>query len=101
MIFGAGPIPFIASFGLGLGLGFIYILLRFATKKLKLNKIFRNIFDFIFVVASTFLYFLVCFFTLEGTFRLFTLIGLGFGFGLPFVCQKFFAKLVKKVSAKK
>lgn len=100
MIFGAGPIPFLASFGLGVGLGFFYMLLHFVTKKLKLNKIFRNILDFIFVVVSTFLYFLVCFFTLEGTFRLFTLIGLGLGFGISFALVRLCKNRFNKGSGK-
>lgn len=101
MIFGAGPIPFLACFALGIGMGIIYKVLRLCARKLKLNKIFRNIIEFVFVILTAFLYFLVCFFTLEGTFRLFTLVGLCLGFVTSFALVKLVKAIIQRVFEKR
>lgn len=100
MIFGSGPIPFLACFSLGVGLGFVFLLLRVIQKKLKFNKILKHVLDCLFAFLSAFLFFLTCFHTLEGEFRLFTLIGFGFGFGASFLLSRLFKKLQKKKKGK-
>ncbi len=101
MIFGAGPVPFLACLGLGAGLGLTYIVIGFGINKLKLNKILINVLSFLFVILTAFLYFLVCFFTLEGNFRLFTLVGLGIGVGISFVIARLLKNLFKRASDKR
>lgn len=100
MIFGAGPIPFLICLSLGLGLGLVYIGTLFGIKKLKINKIFVAVFEFLFVILSAFLYYLVCFKTLEGKFRLFTLIGLGLGVWIAFGLVKGIKIIVKRTLGK-
>lgn len=101
MIFGAGPVPFIACFGVGTGMGILYIILRFCLRKLKCNKVLRNIFDFLFVVVTALFYFLACYLTLEGQFRLFTLVALFIGFGASFLLIRLFRKLLDTLKKKR
>lgn len=97
MIFGQGPLPFVFVFLLGLAAGACYQTIKLILKKIKANKLFVHSFDFLFVIVIGFCYYLICFYTLEGQFRLFTLIGLILGL----VCEFSVWNLVKKAIAKR
>lgn len=92
MTFGSGPLPFIVSLAIGLTFGIIYILFGKFSKKFKLNKIINGVFDFFFVIIVAFIYFLAQYATIEGTFRLFTLLALLIGFAIDYLVAFLFKK---------
>lgn len=101
MNFGAGPLPFIVCFALGAGLGIIYKIFQILVRKIKYGKIIKNIFGFLFVLLTAFLYFILCFYTLEGQFRIFTLVALFLGLGTSFISVSFIKKWLFKHKQKR
>lgn len=76
MIFGTGPLPFLFVFSLGTVASILYRLASFILKKIKANKLLVHTFDFLFVITVGVCYYFICFYSLDGKFRLFTVFGL-------------------------
>ena len=100
MIFGTGPLPFLSVFAEGIVLGACYRLFSYLLKKIKAKKLFVHAFDFFFVLTSGVCYYFICFLTLDGKFRIFTVFGLIGGIAVESIISNAVKKAITQKRAK-